>query len=158
MWETLQEMERFNDHAGERSSSGSPGLGPGESFRADQSSSGVGVGDAFHLSHEDFCGCYAGTFEDQRRGRFEGCEADPLQTITAILPGSKWSCLLLRIVLQDALSDVTKIYPLPKLRVFVGDITAFMNGRNKGLVEMAEKVLKSIRIEVEERGLEVIDY
>ena len=29
---------------------------------------------------------------------------------TAILPGSKWSCLLLRIVLQDALCGVTKIY------------------------------------------------
>ena len=27
----------------------------------------------------------------------------------AILPGSKWSCLLLRIVLQDALSEVTQI-------------------------------------------------
>ena len=51
-------------------------------------------------------------------------------------------------MLQDALSDVTKIYPLPKLRVFVGDITAFMDGRNKGLVEMAEKVLK----EAEHRG------
>ena len=61
-------------------------------------------------------------------------------------------------MLQDALSDVTKIYPSPKLRVFVDDITAFMSGRNKGSVEMAEKVLKSIRREVEERGLEVIDY
>ena len=44
-----------------------------------------------------------GYFEHQRRVQFEGCVAEPLNTITAILPGSTWSCLLLRIVLQDAL-------------------------------------------------------
>ena len=49
-------------------------------------------------------------FEHRRRVQFEGCVAEPLQTITAIFPGSKWSCLLLRIVLQDALSEVTKVY------------------------------------------------
>ena len=42
-----------------------------------------------------------GYFEHQRRVQFQGCLAEPL-LITAILPGSKWSCLLLRIVLQDA--------------------------------------------------------
>ena len=52
-----------------------------------------------------------GYFEHQRRVQFEGCVAEPLQTITAIIPGSKWSCLLLRIVLQDALSEVTKQNP-----------------------------------------------
>ena len=44
-----------------------------------------------------------GYFEYQRRLQFEGCAAQPLKTITAILPASKWSCLLLRIVLQDSL-------------------------------------------------------
>ena len=48
-----------------------------------------------------------GYFEHQGRVQFEGCVAEPLWTITAILPGSKWSCLLLRIVLQDALSEAT---------------------------------------------------
>ena len=50
-------------------------------------------------------------FEHQRRVQFEGCAAEPLTTITAILPGSKW---------QDALSEVTKFYPSLKLRVFCG--------------------------------------
>ena len=50
-----------------------------------------------------------GYFEHQRLVQFEGCLAEPLQTITAILPGSKWNCLLLRIVLQDALSEVKLI-------------------------------------------------
>ena len=58
--------------------------------------------------------------------QFEGCAAEPLTTIAAILLGSKESCLLLRIVLQDALSEVTKIYPPLKLRVFVDDITAIV--------------------------------
>ena len=47
-----------------------------------------------------------GFFEHQRRVQFEGCVAEPLRTITAILLGSKWSCLLLCVVLRDALSEV----------------------------------------------------
>ena len=84
-------------------------------------------------------------FDRQRRFQFEACLRRPPQTITAILPGSKWSCSLLRIVRQDALCEVTKIYPLLKLGVFVDDITAFMNGRNEELVEKAENVLKNLK-------------
>ena len=60
--------------------------------------------------------CYAADPNANRRAQFEGCVAEALQTIMAILPGSKWSCLLLRIASQDAMSEVTKIYPLLKLR------------------------------------------
>ena len=67
-----------------------------------------------------------GYFEHQRRVQFEGCVGEQLRTIAATLPGSKWTCLLLRIVLQDALSEVTKMYPPLKLRVFVDDITAIV--------------------------------
>ena len=59
-------------------------------------------------------------FEHQRRVQFEGCAAEPLRTITAILLRSKWSCLRLRMALQDALSEVIEIYPPLKLRVFCG--------------------------------------
>ena len=77
----------------------------------------------------------------QRRVQFEGCAAEPLRTITAILPGSKWNCLLLRIVLQDALSEVTKIYSSLKLRVFlVDDITALVKGGNKEVAKIAQKM------------------
>ena len=69
--------------------------------------------------------------EHQRRVQFEGCVAEPLRTITAILPGSKRNCLLQRLLLQDALSEVTKIYPPLKLRVFVDDITALLMGKKK---------------------------
>ena len=132
------------------SRSGSPGLG--KSLRAGQSSSGVGVGDAFQFSLGDFA-CAVHVFRAAaERVHFEGCVAEPLQTRTAILPGSKWSCLLLRFVSQDAQSEVTLIFPPLKLRVFVGDIMTFMNGRNKELVEMAEELLKKLTIEVRRRA------
>ena len=82
--------------------------------------------------------------------------AEPPRTITAILPASKWSCLLLRIVLQDALSEVTKIYPSLKLRVFVVDITALVKGRNKDVAEMAKKVMKKLK-EMEKNKLSVTE-
>ena len=71
------------------------------------------------------------------------------------LPGSKWSCLLLRIVLQDALSEVVKIYPPLKLRVFVDDITALVKGRHKEMAEMAKKVMKKLKEEVEKKGFKL---
>ena len=61
--------------------------------------------------------------------------AEPLRTVTAIFPGSKWCCLLL----QDALSEVTKNYPPLKLRVFVDDVTALLVRRNKKVSEKANK-------------------
>ena len=39
--------------------------------------------------------------------------------------------------------------------LFVDDVTAFMKGRNKGLVEMAEMVLKNVAREVYEKGLKL---
>ena len=80
---------------------------------------------------------------------------EPLQTITAILPGSKLSCLLLRIVLQDALSEVTKIYPLLKLRVFVDDITALLTEKHKEVAEMAKKAMKKFKKEKEQKCLKL---
>ena len=80
-----------------------------------------------------------GYFEHQRRAQFEGCVAEPLRTITAMLPGSKWSCLLLRIVLQDALREVTQIHLPLKLRVFVDDITAPLMGKKKEVAKDGKK-------------------
>ena len=40
-------------------------------------------------------------------------------------------------MLQDALSEVTTIYPPLKLRVFVDVITALVMGKNEEVAEMA---------------------
>ena len=59
------------------------------------------------------------------------------------------------IVLRDALSDVSKIYPPLKLRVFVNDITALSMGKNREVAEMAKKVMKKLKEEVDEKGLKL---
>ena len=63
--------------------------------------------------------------------------------------------MLLRIVLQEALSEVTKIYPPLKLRVFVDDITALLMVKNKEVAEVAKKVMKKLKEEVEKKGLKL---
>ena len=80
---------------------------------------------------------------------------EPLTTITAILPGSRWSCLLPRIVLQDALSEVAKIYTPLTLKVFVDGITVLLKEKNKVVVEMAKKVMTKLREGVERTGLKL---
>ena len=87
--------------------------------------------------------------------QFEGCAGQPLTTTTATLPRSKWSCLLFRVALQDALSEVTKNYPPLKLRVFVDDITALLKRKNKVVAEMAKKLMKILKEEVERKGLKL---
>ena len=72
-------------------------------------------------------------------------EKNRFQTITAILSGSKWNCLLLRIVPQETLGEVVKVYPPMKLKVSVDYITACLEERNKEHREVAEKVLKVMR-------------
>ena len=60
----------------------------------------------------------------------------------------------MRIVLQDALSEVTKNYPQLKLRVFVDDITALLMGRSREVAETAKKLKEEIeKKEVERKGL-----
>ena len=89
-------------------------------------SCGLGLVDALQLPKEDTAGA-----EHQTRMQFERCAAEPLTTITAILPKSKWNCLLSRIVRQDALSEITKIHPSLKLRVFVDNIKALGKEKTK---------------------------
>ena len=73
-----------------------------------------------------------GYFEHQRRVQFEGCVAELLNTITAILPGSMWSCLL------------TQFYFPLKLRVFGGDITESFKGTKREVAEIAKKVMEKL--------------
>ena len=89
-----------------------------------------------------------GFFEHQRRVQFAGCVAEPLYTLTAVLPTPKWSCLLRRIVLQDALSEVMKVYPPMKPKACVDDISAFMEVRNEESRGLVEKVGRAMRREV----------
>ena len=89
VWDILLEMERFNGKAKEE----------------DQGALALvlDLAKAFErvsLPHSSFprkiLRELCGNFEQQRRVQFEGCVAEPLQTITAILSGSKWCALCCR--------------------------------------------------------------
>ena len=142
VWEILTEMERFSGKAKEEDR-GAVALVLNLAEACERVGLLVVWAWATHFSFpRKILRVLCGYFEHQRRVQFEGCATEPLRTITVILPGSKWSCLLLRIVSQDALSEVTQIYPPLKLRVFVDDITAPFGGKEQGRVEMAKKVMK----------------
>ena len=96
-------------------------------------------------------------FHHQGRVIIEGCVADPLQTITAILAGSGWSRLLLSIVLQDAVSEVLKVHPPSKLKVFVDDIRLNYWGKNEEVLQAAPRVLCKLKTCVSLSKIEVID-
>ena len=63
--------------------------------------------------------------------------------------------MLLRILLQDALSEVTNnLLPLETV-FFVDDITALVKGRKKEVAEMAKTVMKKLKEELEKKGLKL---
>ena len=126
-------------------------LGSGQSFRPSASSSGVDAGDAIQLPRM-ILRVLCGHFEHQRRVQFEGGAAESLQTITAILLWSKWSCVLLRTVLHDAQIEVMKVYPPLQMKVFVYDFTISLVGRNKDLPKVAERIFKNVQEVVEAKG------
>ena len=151
VWEVLMEMERFNGRT-KAEDRGAVALELHLAKAFERVNLPVVWAWAKHFSFpRKILRVLCGYFEHQRRG----CVAEPLQTITAFLPRSKWSGLPLRIVLQDALSEVTNIYPSLKLRVFVDDIAALVQGGNKDVAEMAKKVMKKLKEEVEKKGLKL---
>ena len=101
-----------------RSRSSSFGFAPGKRLSSESASLWSGSGQRTSAFQERSYECCEDTLSTRRK-QFEGCVAEPLQTITAILPGSMWSCLLLRSVLQDASSEVTKIYPSATIEWFL---------------------------------------
>ena len=120
----------------------------GHSIRACKSPSCVGVSDTFRPFQLSVLCCY---FEHQRRVQLERCVAELLQTITAIL-FVDMDLLALSHCAAGCLESSDEGVPACAVEGFVDNITAFIEGRNKELPGMSEKVLKSMRMEVEEKG------
>ena len=79
------------------------------------------------------CGCCAGTLNFQGECSLKGVSRSRFRpSRPPSLSRNGGSCLLLRIVLQDARSKVMKVYPLLKLKVLVDDITSFFGGAKQG--------------------------
>ena len=129
VWEVLMEMERFNGRT-RAEDQGTVALVLDLAKASDRVSLLVVWAWATYFSFpREILRVLCGYFEHQRRAQFEGCAAPPLTTFKAILQGSKWSCLVSRIALQDALSEVTKINSSLELRVFMDDVTALVKGK-----------------------------
>ena len=89
VWEILLEMERFNGKAKEEDQ-GALALVLDLAKAFERVSLPVVWAWATHFSFpRKILRVLCGYFEHQRRVQFEGCVAEPLQTIAAILPGSK---------------------------------------------------------------------
>ena len=116
----LTEMDKFNGRANAEEQ-GAVALVLDLAMASERVSLPVVRACATHFSYpRKILRVLCGYFEHQRRVQFQGCVAEPLTTISAILLGSKWSCSLVRIVLQDALSEVTKIFPPFEVEGFCG--------------------------------------
>ena len=94
VWKVLMEMEKYRYRAG-KEDQGAVALVLDLAKAFERVSFPVVWAWATHFSfRRKILRVLCGYFEHQRRVQFQGCEAEPLRTITAILPGSKWSCLL----------------------------------------------------------------
>ena len=87
VWETLLELDIFNYHAVERDQ-GAVALAFDVAKVFERVSFPVVWAWETHLKISKILCVLCVHFEHQRRAQFEGCAAEPLQTITAILPRS----------------------------------------------------------------------
>ena len=128
VWETVLDMERF-DHCANEKDQGAITVLLDVADACERVSLPVVSAGATHFNLPmKILHLLRWYFEHQRRVQFTECVAE---AIPAIFLGSKWSCLLFCTVLRDALSEVMEVRPLLKLKVFVGHITAFMEGQTK---------------------------
>ena len=110
--ETLLEMEGFNYRAGEQDT-GTVNTGAGLAKAFERAGLPVVWAWATHFNFpRKIVRVLCGYFEHQRRVQSERLAAEPLQTLTATLFGSNWSCLLLHIcVARRAAKGIMKVYP-----------------------------------------------
>ena len=69
-------------------------------------------------------------FVQQTGVAFEGSAASPVQSYTAIWPGSRCSVMFLRLVMQDATRAVFRVYPEVRTKVYVDDTKVQGANRN----------------------------
>ena len=132
VWEIVLEMERFKYRAGEEEL-GAVSLVLDLAKAFERVSLPVVWAWATHFSFpRKILRVLCRYFEHLRRVQFKGCVAEPLRTITVILPGSTWSCLLLRIVVQDALSEVSKNLPSTEVEGLCRRHHSALDGEEQG--------------------------
>ena len=77
----------------------------------------------------------------ERRLCIDGCFGTPLLTTSAILAGSKWSCMILKAVMLQPMDGLQARFPTAHLKLYVGDLKLTLMGRRAELLEQAPKVV-----------------
>ena len=122
--------------------------GPCEGILASQPTDGLGLGDALQLPKEDVAGAV---------WSFQAPEASAVRRLRGgAAPDHHGHLARVQVELFAFTHCSAKIQPSLKLRVFVDDITALVKGRNKDGAEMAKKVMKKLKEEVEKKGLKLL--
>ena len=84
---------------------------------------------------------------------FENSISDPMVATTSSLLGSKWSVLLLNIVMQDAM---TKIFHFPqRIQVSVDDMKLFLKGMSSNLLGRRRYLFSLLKAEIKKVRLEL---
>ena len=95
-------------------------------------------------------GILCGHVGHQGRSAFENCVAKPSQNITVIQPGSRWSMLLTRNVMQEAMTVLFTLYPEERERAYVDDIKLHLAGKINDVVEIAKNVFGMLKEQLQE--------
>ena len=102
-------------------------------------------------SRREYDRVLGGYFAHERRVMFENSVSDPMSTITAVLPGSKWSELLLSLFMQDLMSSVISVFPglRPTQRLRIKRQVAEMFGKKEraSLDKLSNSRLRSLKNE-----------
>ena len=71
--------------------------------------------------------------------------SEPMVTITAILPGSTWSVLLLRTVMQEAMRCIFPVVPELRIRVYVDDMKLSQQGISCALLDRTRNLCEMFK-------------
>ena len=80
---------------------------------------------------------------------FDGC-VDPLLTIAATLPCSKWSVLLWKVLMQDARSEVPNVFRQLQLNLNVDDVNVHMRRKIQEVLQAVRKVVSKPKSVIQE--------
>jgi hypothetical protein len=95
-----------------------------------------------------------GVFAFQRRLVVEGSHSLPLQTCTAIVAGSTFSCAILHIVLIWPCDKLLTLFPSVGLAKYVDDVSLYMEGPCREVADVLPNATKAL-VDMLERGLEM---
>ena len=98
---------------------------------------------------------YSFFFHNQRSLMFGNNVSESMASLTAILPGSEWSVLLLRIAMQDAMRCDLRVFPEIRIRVCADGMRLFFKGISMDLPKRTRKLYELLKFGTKKVHLEL---